>query len=193
MTPIFLGVVAADHVEVDVGHDLVVCRQVHVIGEPFAAQQPFLFAGDPEKRHAAGGSGALTERLGDFQQRAGARRVIVRAVVDFALFVDTDMIVMCAEDDDLFLLFGIGAGEEADHIAIFLVFGGRGEPEADTHAAAAEQLSPWYRRSGRTPDQQVADRVGQGDRGQACRGMTERHARSGKSEVSTAKGNFRNG
>ena len=136
-----LAVVAADHVEIDVGHDLIIGRQVHVIGKPLAAQQPFLFAGHPEERHAPCGPGTLTKRLGDFQQRARTRRVIIRAVVDLALFVDAHMIVVGAEDHDLFFLLRIGAGEVADHIAVFLDFGGRGEAEAGTHAATGEQLA----------------------------------------------------
>ena len=130
---------------------LVPVGQGRVVGEPVAAEQPLLLARDPEERDAPRRPRALADRLGDLQQGAGARGVVVGAVEDHALVVDPHVVVVGAEDDDFLLLLGVGAGEEAEDVALLLgLLAATNENLARTPSAERPFSGPWGCRSCRT-------------------------------------------
>ena len=137
-----------------------------MVGEPCAAQEPLFLARNPQERHAVR-LRTLAECLGNLQQRARARRVVVRAVVDLALVVHSNVIIVGTEDDHLFLLFRVGAGEEAEHVTVALELFPCGSDGNPVRMLPLLSRAACYRGGGQAAHENIADRVGQDERGQA--------------------------
>src|SRR5690606_9203660 len=111
-----VGVVAADHVEVDVGDD-VGTRDRWAIGKVLGPEQARLFGSLPDEQGGARGALAgweVSEGFRHFDEGGGPGGVVVGAVVDGVAVdrgTDADVIVVGAETDELVSPEGVAASE----------------------------------------------------------------------------------
>ena len=107
----------ADHVQVEHGDGAGewVGGVFHVMS---GAQESLLLAVPGGEEDRAGGAVVLrVPQPGDLQDRGDAGRVVVGPVHHGPVRLAAQMVVVSADDDDLILAFGVGAGEETQDVA----------------------------------------------------------------------------
>lgn len=105
----------AHHIEVDHGGDLSE-RVAGVANKKGGAEESALFACEGDKQKAAG-LRVFGEKASECKDRRGAGSVVISAGMDLseisgesADMAIADMVVVCAQDDDLLLELGVCAG-----------------------------------------------------------------------------------